>query len=400
MSQLPTPPEESALKNHPEPQRSICVCSLKLSDFRNYADLKLNLDARPLVLTGPNGAGKTNILEAISLLSPGLGLRRARLTELARHQGKGGWAISARLVGRAGDVEIGTGIETTESPTRKRIVRVDRATVRSSRALLDHARVVWLTPAMDGLFTGGSSDRRRFLDRLVLSVNTRHGERVNAYERVMRERNRLFAEGGGDPGWFDAIEAQMAEHGVAVAAARRDCVDLLAGAIDDGSFDGPFPAAGLGVVGDVEDMVDAFSATKAEDRFRDGLAQGRSADRLAKRALSGPHLSDFVVTHIPKQMPAADCSTGEQKALLVGIVLAHAQLITRLTGETPLVLLDEIGAHLDAARRSDLFRILLDIGCQAWLTGTDRGPFEAIGDNAQWLEVADGGAERVAFPLR
>lgn len=400
MSQQLTPPEVSGLKNHPEPLRSIHVGSLKLSDFRNYADLKLTLDARPLVLTGPNGAGKTNILEAISLLSPGRGLRRARLIDLARHQGKGGWAIAARLVGLAGDVEIGTGIETSEAPTRKRIVRVDRATVRSSQALLDHARVVWLTPAMDGLFTGASSDRRRFLDRLVLSVDTRHGERVNAYERVMRERNRLFAEGGGGPGWFDAIEAQMAEHGVAIAAARRDCVDLLTGAIENGSFDGPFPAAGLGVAGHIEDLVNAASATEAEDQFRAGLAKGRSADRLAKRALSGPHLSDFVVTHIPKKMPAADCSTGEQKALLVGIVLAHAQLITRLTGETPLVLLDEIGAHLDEERRSDLFRILLGIGCQAWLTGTDRGPFEAIGDSAQWLEVANGGAERVASPLQ
>ena len=372
--------------------------SLKLKDFRNYADLKLTLDARPLVLTGPNGAGKTNILEAISLLSPGRGLRRARLIEFARQQGTGGWAIAARVAGVGGEVEIGTGVDTSEAPTRKRIVRVDRKPVRSSQALLEYARVVWLTPAMDGLFTGRSSDRRRFLDRLVLSVDTRHGERVNAYERVMRERNRLFAEGGGDPSWFDAIEAQMAEHGVAIAAARHDCVDLLSGAIENGSFDGPFPAAGLGVAGDIEDLVDAVAATDAEDRFRDGLAKGRSADRLAKRALTGPHLSDFVVTHTPKNMPAADCSTGEQKALLVGIVLAHARLIARLTGETPLVLLDEIGAHLDAERRSDLFRILLDIGCQAWLTGTDRAPFEAMGDSAQWLDVADGVAERMASP--
>lgn len=394
MSQLPTPSEDSG----PKEPRPTYVGSLKLTDFRNYADLKLDLDARPLVLTGPNGAGKTNILEAVSLLSPGRGLRRARLIEFARQRGAGAWAIAARLVGVGGEVEIGTGIDTSEAPPRKRIVRIDRKPVRSSQALLDYARVVWLTPSVDGLFTGGSSDRRRFLDRLVLSIDTHHGERVNAYERVMRERNRLFAEGGGDPSWFDAIEAQMAEHGVAIAAARRDCVDLLAGAIANGSFDGPFPAAGLSVAGDIEDLVAAAAATDAEDRFQDGLARGRSADRLAKRALTGPHLSDFVVTHTPKNMPAADCSTGEQKALLVGIVLAHAQLITRLTDETPLVLLDEIGAHLDAERRSDLFRILLEIRCQAWLTGTDQGPFEAMGDNAQWLNVADGIAEQVAPP--
>ena len=400
MSQLPAPPEDPGFKDHPGQPRSVHVSTLKLSDFRNYIDLKLTLDARPLVLTGPNGAGKTNILEAISLLSPGRGLRRARLTELARQHGKGGWAIAARVVGAMSEVEIGTGIDAFDVPPRKRIVRVDRAPAASSQALLEYVRVVWLTPALDGLFSGGSSDRRRFLDRLVLSIDTRHGQRVNAYERAMRERNRLFVEGRGDQSWFDAIEAQMSEHGVAIAAARRDCVDLLAGAIGSGSFDGPFPAAGLGVSGDLEDLVDALSATEAEDRFRDGLAQGRSADRLAKRALAGPHLSDFVVTHIPKGTPAADCSTGEQKALLVGIVLAHAQLIARLTGETPLVLLDEIGAHLDAARRSDLFRILLEIGCQAWLTGTDTGPFEAFGDHAQWLQVVNGAAEPAAPPFR
>jgi len=211
----------------------------------------------------------------------------------------------------------------------------------------------------------------------------------------MRERNRLFADGGGDRSWFDAIEAQMAEHAVAIAAARRDCVDLLAGAIGGASFDGPFPAASLSATGDVEGLVDALGATMAEDRFRENLAKNRSADRLAKRALSGTHLSDFSVTHIPKEMPAADCSTGEQKALLIGIVLAHAHLITGLTGETPLVLLDEIGAHLDAERRSDLFRILLELGCQAWLTGTDPDPFDAIGDQAQWLKVTNGTAEPV-----
>jgi DNA replication and repair protein RecF len=369
----------------------VYLSSLKLADFRNYADLALTLNARPVVLTGPNGAGKTNILEAVSLLSPGRGLRRARLAEIARHDGDGRWAVAATITGPGGNTDIGTGLAAGEDgPARQRSVRINHAPAPNSQALLEYLRVVWLTPAMDGLFTGATSDRRRFLDRLVLAIDTRHADRVNAYERAMRERNRLFAEGRNDAQWLDALEAQMAEHGVAIAAARKECVARLTDAIAAAGFDGPFPAATLGVAGTVEETLDAATATEAEDRFRQVLAASRPADRAAKRTLAGPHLSDLSVVHAPKQTPAADCSTGEQKALLVGIVLAHARLIARLSGETPILLLDEIGAHLDEARRADLFRILVELGAQAWLTGTDPGPFEPLGEAAQFMAVADG----------
>lgn len=378
------------------PER-VHIASLKLTAFRNYASLALALDGRPVVLTGPNGAGKTNILEAISMLSPGRGLRRARLSDIARHEGDGSWAVAATLIGPNGEVEIGTGLTTGDGSPRQRQVRLNRAPAPSSQALLEQVRVVWLTPSMDGLFTGAAADRRRFMDRLVLAVDRRHADRVNAYDRAMRERNRLFADGRQDANWLDALEAQMAEHGVAVAAARAECLSLLSGSIAGGGFDGPFPAAGLGLTGDVEETLATLSATEAEDAFRERLRRSRPADRIAKRSLSGPHLSDLVVTHVPKQLPAAECSTGEQKALLVGIVIAHARLTARLTNEAPLILLDEIGAHLDADRRADLFRILLDLGCQAWLTGTDQGPFEALGHRAQWLAI-DAGNARLTEP--
>lgn len=370
------------------------IAALKLTGFRNYAALALTLDARPVVLTGPNGAGKTNILEAVSMLSPGRGLRRARMADIACHGGDGSWAVAATIASPNGEVDIGTGIAASgDNGARQRTVRINRSPASTSRELLDHIRIVWLTPAMDGLFTGASADRRRFLDRLVLAIDTRHADRVNAYERAMRERNRLFADGRMDNHWFEALEAQMAEHGVAIAAARRECVGMLAGAIAAGGFDGPFPAAGLAVEGTVEAALESAAATDAEDAFKNSLADNRYADRAAKRSLVGPHLSDLAVTHAPKRMPAANCSTGEQKALLVGIVLAHAHLIARRTGETPVVLLDEIAAHLDSERRADLFRILLEIGCQAWLTGTDPGPFEALGEAAQWLAVSAGSVE-------
>ncbi len=368
----------------------IHLSGLKLANFRNYASLSLRLDRRPVVLTGPNGAGKTNILEAISFLSPGRGLRRARLADVARRDGDGSWAIAA-TIGGASDTEIGTGLALTDAgPSPKRAVRINHVPAPGSQALLEHLRVVWLVPAMDGLFTGAASDRRRFLDRLVLAIDARHGERVNAYERAMRERNRLLAEGRNEPVWLDALERQMAEYAVAVAAARNECLTLLNGAIAASGFDGPFPAAGLGIAGTAETALETGSATEVEDRLVRAYKSARPADRAARRTLSGPHLSDLIVTHTEKGTPAADCSTGEQKALLVGIVLAHARLIARLTGETPILLLDEIAAHLDAERRADLFRILLDLGCQAWLTGTDPEPFSGLADRVLRLTVMSG----------
>ena len=370
--------------------RRVSLSALKLTGFRNYPALSLDLDERPVVLTGPNGAGKTNLLEALSLLSPGRGLRRARLADIARRPGDGSWAVAATLARPGAETNIGTGVVLTDdAPAGRRTVRIDRAPAPSSQALLEHVRVVWLTPAMDGLFTGAAADRRRFLDRLVLAIDRRHGARVSAYEKAMRGRNRLLEEGGDNAAWLTAIETQMAELAVAIAAARRECVALLDEAIAAAGFDGPFPAARLAIAGTVETELDSGSATEVEVRLIASLASARFADRAARRALSGPHLSDLSVMHGPKEAPAAECSTGEQKALLIGIILAHARLIARLNGDTPLLLLDEIGAHLDAARRADLFRIVLELGCQAWLTGTEEGPFSPLGASAQHFVVSD-----------
>jgi DNA replication and repair protein RecF len=369
------------------------LAALRLTDFRNYANLSLRLDSRPVVLTGANGAGKTNLLEAISFLSPGRGLRRAKLDEVTRRTPEGpaaGWAVSVTAENAAGSVEIGTGIAGGEAATeRQRQVRVNRAPAKSSEALLEHLRVVWLTPAMDGLFTGPASDRRRFLDRLVLAIDRAHGQRVNAFERATRGRNRILEDAAPNSGWLDAVEAQMAELGTAIAAARVECVGLLGSLIGGSAGEGPFPAAGLALRGDIEAAVAAGSATAAEDGYRRRLAGARTADRAAGRTLAGPHLSDLDVTHVPKAAPAETCSTGEQKALLVGLVLAHARLIAGITGETPLILLDEVAAHLDARRRAGLFDMLIDLDCQAFLTGTDAEPFAPLGEAAQHFTVRD-----------
>ena len=375
----------------PSSPGKIYLSSLKLTNFRNYDELTLRLDSRPVVLTGPNGAGKTNLLEAISFLSPGRGLRRARLADLGRRDGDGSWAVATTLAGPDGETDIGTGLVFgNDGPASPRAIRINHAPAPGSRTLLDHLRVVWLTPAMDGLFTGPAADRRRFLDRLVLAIDRRHGERVASYENAMRGRNRLLEENHSDVKWLDAIEAQMAEFGVAVAAARKECIALLSKAISATSHDQTFPAAQFGIAGTVEEALDTASATEVEDQLIRAFSLGRPADRAARRTLSGTHLSDLKVTHAPKQTLAAECSTGEQKALLVGIILAHAGLIARMNGEMPLLLMDEIGAHLDSTIRADLLGILLGLGFQVWLTGTEPGPFSVLGDAAQHICVSDG----------
>lgn len=377
------------MSNAPQGPEAVWLSRLRLTDFRNYPKLTLDLDRRPVVLTGPNGAGKTNLLEAISFLSPGRGLRRARLADVARHGGNGGWAVATTLDGPMGANDVGTGLLAEAAETPQRSVRINHAPAPGSQALLDYVRVVWLTPAMDSLFTGPAADRRRFLDRLVLAIDRQHGERVSAYEKATRERNRLLEHERGNAAWLGAIESQMAEHGVAVAAARRECLALLTEGRATTQGEGSFPAAELRIEGSVEGWLEGDSATAAEDRFAATLRDGRFADRAARRTLTGPHLSDLAVVHVPKQAAAGECSTGEQKALLTGIVLAHARLISRINGATPLLLLDEVGAHLDPDRRADLFRILGDLGCQAWLTGTEAAPFRAFGDGAQHFEIAD-----------
>ena len=365
------------------------VETLKLGDFRNYARLALHLDRRHVVLTGANGAGKTNLLEAVSLLSPGRGLRRAAYADVVRKGAANGFSVFAAMEGMAGPVEIGTAAGGPED-TGSRRVHINGAAATSAEALLEHVRVLWQTPAMDSLFTGPAGERRRFVDRLVLSIDPAHGRRALDYERAMRSRNRLLTEGRADPVWLDGIEAQMAELGSAIAAARRELVALIARMIERGQDDSPFPKASLALAGFLDDEAD-LPATDVEEAFARSLRDGRMRDAAAGRTLAGPHRADLLVRHRAKDMEAARSSTGEQKALLVGLVMAHARLVAEMTGATPLLLLDEIAAHLDDGRRAALFDLIDALGGQAWMTGTDRAMFAALGDRAQFLAVGEGG---------
>jgi DNA replication and repair protein RecF len=367
------------------------ISKLALTNFRNYAALTIDLAPGAVVFSGDNGAGKTNLLEAISFLTPGRGLRRAPYADVAREGGDGGFALHARLDGPDGQIEIGTGISGGDTAGEGgRRVRINGAPARSAEDMLEWVRVVWLTPAMDALFTGPAADRRRFLDRLVLAIDPGHGQRAIDYEKAMRGRNRLLIEGSRDDRWFDAIETQMAETGVAIAAARAEMVRLLAAMIDRLPDTGPFPQADIGLSGDLEAEIAAAPAVDVEERFRRTLVEGRDRDRAAGRTLEGPHRSDLVVRHRPKAMPAELCSTGEQKALLVGIVLSHARLTGEMSGMTPILLLDEIAAHLDSGRRAALFSILEDLNCQAFMTGTDAALFSSLAGRAQFLTVDHG----------
>lgn len=368
---------------------SVHIRKLTLTDFRNYASVSLALRPGMVVFSGENGAGKTNLLEAISLLSPGRGLRRAPYADVAREGSSSGFAVHASLDGPQGAFEIGTGTTGLDPNSEAgRRVRINSAQT-SADDLLDWLRVLWLTPAMDALFTGPAGDRRRFLDRMVLAVDPGHGRRAQDYEKAMRGRNRLLSDGSRDWAFFDAVEMQMVESGTAIAAARAEMVRLLAAMIDR-LPEGPFPQADLALEGSLEAMVGHAPAVEIEERFRQSLAAGRERDRAAGRTLDGPHRSDLLVRHRPKSMPAELCSTGEQKALLVGIVLSHARLSGEMSGGVPILLLDEIAAHLDAGRRAALFSILEELGCQTFMTGTEATLFSSIVGRAQFLTVDHG----------
>lgn len=365
------------------------ISRLKLTDFRNYAELSLALDGRHVVLTGENGAGKTNLLEAVSFLSPGRGLRRAVLSDVTRVGAAGGFSIFADIDGMDGDVAVGTGVEAQDGETTGRKLRINGTSAKSTEELSDHLSVLWLTPAMDGLFTGSSSDRRRFLDRLVLSLDPAHGRRAGDFERAMRSRNRLLSEGRFDPGWLSAIEVQMAGLGVAMAAARQEMLSLLR-SLSAQSGETPFPTPVLTLQGFMDDRFDQPAATLEED-YLALLEAGRYRDAAAGRTLEGPHRADLLVRHREKDMEAERCSTGEQKALLVGLILAHARLTADMTGYAPLLLLDEIAAHLDEGRRAVLFDLVHGLGGQAFMTGTDRHMFSALGERAQFFTVSQSG---------
>lgn len=366
---------------------------LLLTDFRNYESLALDFNAGAVVLTGENGAGKTNLLEAISFLTPGRGLRRAMLDDVPRSGAGSGFAIHARVAGAFGEVEIGTGTlgeRNANGDSVGRKVRINGATARSADEMLEWLRVIWLVPAMDALFTGPAGDRRRFIDRLVLAIDPAHGRRALDYEKAMRGRNRLLAEQARDDQWFDAIETQMAETGTAIAAARVEIVRLLAAMVERLPGDSPFPQADIALAGTLEEALAQQPAIEVEEGFRRSLSQNRFRDRAAGRTLEGPHRSDLLVRHRPKDMPAEQCSTGEQKALLTGLVLSHARLVAELSGSAPILLLDEIAAHLDAGRRAALFSILDELNCQAFMTGTDAALFSALEGRAQFLSVSAG----------
>jgi DNA replication and repair protein RecF len=387
-------PDAGPSREQPKP---VHISKLSLTNFRNYATLSLALGPEPVVLTGENGAGKTNLLEAVSFLSPGRGLRRAALAEVAREGSGGGFAVHARLEGPFGEVDIGTGSDLGDGEASRK-VRINGAPARGADDLLDWLRVLWLTPSMDGLFNGPAGDRRRFLDRLVLAIDPQHGRRAADYEKAMRARNRLLAEDSRDRGWFEAIEAQMAETGVAIAAARLELVRLVTAMIGRQPADGPFPRATLALSGAIEAMLAGQPAVEVEERFRAMLSEGRSRDRAAGRTLDGPHRGDLLVRHAPKDMPAELCSTGEQKALLVGIVLSQARLTGEIAGSAPILLLDEIAAHFDAGRRGALFGILEDLGCQYFATGTEAALFSSLAGRAQFLTVSAGTVSAAASP--
>lgn len=364
------------------------ISRLKLTDFRNYAAASLVLDSRHVVLTGENGAGKTNLMEAISFLSPGRGFRRAVLTDVTRVGAEGGFTIFADLDGMEGEVAIGTGIEVGDGESVSRKVRLNGTPAKSTEELSDHLSVLWLTPSMDGLFTGSSSDRRRFLDRLVLSLDPTHGRRASDFERAMRSRNRLLSEGRFDPAWLTAIETQMAELGIAMAAARHEMLGLLQ-SLSVNSAETPFPTPALVLEGFMDGGMDRPAADLEED-YLETLRNGRGRDAAAGRTLEGPHRVDLLVRHQEKDIEASRCSTGEQKALLIGLILAHARLTADMTGFAPILLLDEIAAHLDEGRRATLFDLVDGLGGQAFMTGTDQSMFAALGDRAQFFTVTHG----------
>src|ERR1700736_4797967 len=371
---------------------------LTLTHFRNYRAASLQTRGDVIVLVGPNGAGKTNCIEAISFLSPGRGLRRATLEDIADNQGDGSWAVSAEVEGALGLATLGTGIDApgAEAPASGRRCRIDREPVGSAAAFGDHLRMVWLTPAMDGLFLGAASERRRFFDRLVLAIDSEHSGRVSAIDRSLRSRNRLLEVRNYDDHWCDAIEREPAELAVAVAATRGQTAMKLAAMLRARGAASAFPSAEIALDGWMENALLSEPATAVEDRYRRILREARVRDAAAGRTLDGPHLTDLQVVYAPKHISARDASTGEQKALLIGLVLAHAALVAETTGIVPLLLLDEVIAHLDPNRRSALFAELMKLGAQVWLTGADPAAFAELGASGDIFDVDNGRLARRA----
>jgi DNA replication and repair protein RecF len=387
------------------------VARLDLTNFRSYPRLRLEVEGSPVVLVGPNGAGKTNLLEALSFLVPGRGLRRARLADVAfmapnrgRQEGPSGgvaWGVAAAMTSPSGEVEIGTGLELValagqetgpERFAERRAVRINGARAQSQSALSEYVSAVWLTPQMDRLFLDSPGGRRRFLDRLVETLDDGHAARVGAYENALRQRHKILREAResgrrADGDWLAALEEAMAANGVAVAAARIESARRLTETCARSTS--AFPAARLAVAGLLEEWLAEMPALGAEERFRDALCESRSRDAEMGTTGEGPHRSDLAVEHVPKGLPALQCSTGEQKALLVAIVLANARLRAADQRVAPLLLLDEVAAHLDRKRLGALFEEIVTLGAQAWLTGTDVAAFDGLRSAAQFYGVRE-----------
>ena len=372
------------------------ITRLALRQFRNHSDTVLELDGRHVCLFGPNGAGKTNLLEAVSLLGPGKGLRSAPLPSLTRsaqdEKSLSGWDVAARLDDNGLERKLGIGLEQSQDGRAKRYIKLDDVSVAQSE-MAELLRVVWITPAMDRVFSGAAGDRRKFYDRQVLAHAPMHGKYSSAYEKAMRERNALLESGRSDPAWLDGLEARMAETGASIAINRSNVLTRLQNAIDRRP-EGYFPKADLKLDGAFEEMaLNGLTPDEIGAELAQALHEGRRRDMAAGRTLSGPHRTDLLVYHRPKSLAAAQCSTGEQKALLIGLILANAKAL--LEGDfapNPLLLLDEAAAHLDSDRRAALFDELAALGGQAWLTGTDASLFDAFSDRAQRFEIRDGSA--------
>ncbi len=376
-------------------QPSVLIDRLQLSHFRNYLQLSLVLEEKIVVLSGENGSGKTNMLEALSLFMPGRGLRRSPFEDMACTDGPGSWAVSISLGCANGPIRLGSGLFPDQVDSKpKRLNRIDGTPVSGASAFAPYIRLVWLTPAMDRLFAGPASERRRFLDRIVTSSDPAQSSRLSRFERAMRERNKLLENASPDAAWLDALETQMAEHGVAIAAARREAVARLSALMDKGEeieSGSEFPWARLEIDGFAEDALNRYAAVEVEDFYRTMLSDSRRRDAAAGRTLDGPHRSDLIVHHGPKDRDAKLCSTGEQKALLIALILGQTRMISQLAGGLkPILLLDEIAAHLDEKRREGLYNILHDMGVQAFMTGTDRSLFAGLNSRAQFFTVEEG----------
>ena len=379
------------------------IRKLSVSAFRNYKNLRLELSRKPIVLTGHNGAGKTNLMEALSFLSPGTGLRKARLSNIDTVSAKNEdqlaeitdgtrryWAVSVDLELENEKLVIGTGRDerAAASGGDKRIVRINGQQAKSHSILLEYLTLSWITPQMDRLFLDGLSQRRRFLDRLVYAFDPKHAGRVSAYTYAIRERSRLIKSGNTDDAWYLALENKIAETGVAIVAARRELVNRL-GPIASRSL-GPFPGAILKLVGDIECWLSNAAALEVEDRYKRELIEARKSRNREPFSIPGPHKTDLFVSHSIKNIPASQCSTGEQKALLIAIILSHARLRKIEFGHSPLILLDEVTAHLDSQRREMLFDMLESLDSQVWMTGTEVSLFTSIQTRAQFFEISNG----------